>query len=286
MKRKILLAAMGTSLCMSLLALATAAVSEPTPLPAQTAVDLPVVMYHHIAESPSQQGEYVISPEEFASDLQWLKAHGYTGISCTQLLDWYAGKFQMPEKPCIITFDDGFESTGVFALPLLEEYGFPGVVAVVGSVTEQYTRQPDHDVRYSYLDWAAVSEISHGKTMEVQCHTWDMHSLQTRRGCSKNAAESEEAYRAALEADLTHFSEACRENDVSCVPMIAYPYGAYTAQTTEIVKQLGYAGAFTCESRVNHLKMDDTEALYHLGRFNRQHGASSTSFFAAWEADA
>lgn len=100
------------------------------------AVRLPVVMYHHIATEPERWGDYVVSVEEFESDLRYFQEQGYTSISVQELCAWYDGKFTMPDKPMMITFDDGYESTAVYAVPLLERYGFQAVVAVIGSVAQ------------------------------------------------------------------------------------------------------------------------------------------------------
>ena len=111
----------------------------PVPARAEEPLRLPIVMYHHISENPSQWNDYVISPAELESDLRYLRAQGYETVSVSQLLAWQAGQFQMPEKPCMITFDDGFESTRTYAEPLLEQYGFCGVVAVIGAVCEKFS---------------------------------------------------------------------------------------------------------------------------------------------------
>ena len=47
-------------------------------------------------------------------------------------MDWENGAFEMPEKPCMIIFDDGACSVAAYAEPLLERYGFCGAAAVIG----------------------------------------------------------------------------------------------------------------------------------------------------------
>lgn len=244
---------------------------------------LPIVMYHHVSDNETLLGAYVITPQELEADLRWLQENNYTSITAQELLDWYYGDFTMPEKPCMITFDDGFESTSVVAAPLLEQYGFRGIVAVMGSVTEQYTQTPDHNLQYSHMDWPTVAATSHGKVLEVQCHTWDMHKLADRRGCSQMEGESREAYFSALQNDIKRFLENCQANNVQLTPMIAYPYGASNEITCQIVQELGFRGAFTCEERINQLSRDNPAALFHLGRYNRPHGIDSQSFFHVWE---
>lgn len=246
-------------------------------------VRLPIVMYHHISENPSLLGPYVISVQEFEDDLRYLKQSGCTSITMQQLFDWYNGNFTMPEKPCIITFDDGFESTGAYAAPLLEKYGYTGIVALIGSVAEQYTVQPDHNLQYSHLSWEAASELAASGALEFQCHTWDMHKLSSRRGCGQMQGEDDQSYRSALSADLSKFLSVCAERGLPVVDSIAYPFGFWNQNTLQIVKDMGFRAAFTCSETINTLTGKDTEELYHLNRFNRPHGVSSEAFFAVWD---
>ena len=250
----------------------------------EAAVRLPIVMYHHISPIEKIWGKYVVSVDEFERDLQYLRSEGYESVSVRQLLDWSEGRFTMPEKPCMITFDDGYETTGEYAAPLLEKYGFTGVVAVIGSVAQQYSETPDHNLQYSHLSWERIAELSRGGVLEVQCHTWEMHELSPRKGMNRRRGEDAWSYRAALEKDLQKYADACAACGVETVPAVAYPFGAYCEATCEAVRELGFRAGFTCTERVNVLT-GAADGLMELGRYNRAHGASSEAFFAKWEAD-
>ena len=184
---------------LTLLALCTAAAAARAER--ETAA-LPVVMYHHISNDPASWGPYVISARELESDLKWLRAHGYETVSVQDLLDWESGTFTMPDKPCMITFDDGACSTAAIAEPLLERYGFRAAAAVIGSVCEKFSENGEQDPERSNLSWEAVRAMGERGTVEVICHSWDMHSLAPRRGCARKSGESEDAYREALTRDL------------------------------------------------------------------------------------
>ncbi len=245
-------------------------------------VALPVVMYHHVSRSPASWGPYVISEAELERDLQWLKAHGYETVSVRDLLDWENGNFTMPPKPCMVTFDDGACSTAEYAEPLLARYGFCGVAAVIGSVCEAFSANGEQDPELSNLSWEAVRAMAERGTIEVICHTWDMHRLAPRRGCSRKDGEDAGAYRAALTGDLSRFLTECMDRGVYLTPAIAYPYGAYSRATTDAVRDFGFLAAFTCDETVNRLRREEGELL-HLGRFNRPHGAAGEKIFQIWE---
>ena len=243
---------------------------------------LPVVMYHHISTNPGRWNDYVISPEELESDLETLERLGYRSIRVRDLLDWTEGRFTMPEKPCLITFDDGNESTMAYAEPILARHGFTAACAVIGAVCQRFSDLDEHDAELSNLSWEDAAALSRRGTVEVICHTWDMHALHPRRGCAPVRGEEEEAYRAALTADLRRFLDAAEEHGVTLTSAIAYPYGAYIAATAETAGELGFRAGFTCEEKVN-LLTGDAQELMTLGRYNRPHGAKGEAVFAQWE---
>ncbi len=245
-------------------------------------VRLPVVMYHQLSADETRAGDYVLPLRQFENDLRWLRENGYETVRVKQLLDWTGGRGALPEKPCMITFDDGYETTGVWAAPLLEKYGFCAVVGVIGSVAQQYSDVPDDTLAYAHLNWNELEELSRGGVLELQYHSWDMHRLGARKGCGRMRGESEEAYRAALEKDLGRFRAAAAENGVALAPSAAYPFGAYSALTETVLRENGVRVGFSCTEKVNVL-MGDEDELFSLGRFNRAWGRSSADFFGRWE---
>ena len=245
-------------------------------------VRLPVVMYHHISRKPESWNNYVVSVDEFERDMRYLAENGWKSVSMRQLLDWYQGKFEMPEKAFMITFDDGFESTKAYAAPILEAYGFNAVVAVIGSVCEKFSICDEHHAELSNLSWEDAVELAQSGTFEFQCHTWDMHAYSPRFGCNKLPRESVATYRRNLSTDLSRFLTACAGRGLDILPSIAYPYGAYDSDTTDVVRDMGFLAAFTCDERVNELRGEEEE-LFHLARYNRPHGPGSEKFFSKWE---
>ena len=239
-------------------------------------------MYHHVSKNPAMWNDYVISPEELDSDMKYLKENGWQSVSMAELLAWYEGKFTMPEKPFMITFDDGFESTVAYAEPILAKYGFRGVVAVIGSVCEKFSENGEHYPEASNMSWEDAIQAAERGVLEVQCHTWNMHGLGSRTGCNKISWEDDTAYHEKLAADLSRF---LRESEARGLPLtmtIAYPYGAFCPETTRVVKELGFRAAFTCVEEIN-LLTGEGEELYHIARYNRPHGRASWEFFSKWE---
>ncbi len=242
---------------------------------------LPIIMYHHLTENPSKAGKYTVIKSEFEKDLILLKEKGYKAVTVKDLIAYSRGEASLPEKPVMITFDDGFESFYAYACPLLEKYGFKAVVSVIGSVTERYSEIDDHNLNYANLNFNEIIEITKSGVVEVQNHSYNMHTNESgkRKGLSKLKDESTENYCKALSDDLMNCHNTILNNTGTVMTAVAYPYGAFSKETLEIIKSLGYKCTFTCEEKVNTVTFGDKDSIYNLGRFNRPSGVSTEEFF-------
>ena len=101
---------------------------EETSKPVSAEISIPVLCYHRFERTA---GPMVISPERFEEHLKWLKERGYATISLADLERFLSGRHaRLPEKPFLITVDDGYRSFLDHALPLLERYGFSAALFV------------------------------------------------------------------------------------------------------------------------------------------------------------
>ena len=110
---------------------------------------LPVVMYHQITKNATRAGKYCVTLSELEGDLAYLKERGYNTITAGQLIDYVYDAVPLPEKPVIITFDDGYETVYSYLLPLLEKYDMCAVASIVGAYTDLFTQLEDHTLSYS-----------------------------------------------------------------------------------------------------------------------------------------
>ncbi len=241
-------------------------------------VKLPILMYHQISPNPNSWNDYVISPDEFHNDMEYIKRLGWESIGINELISWQKGEFEMPEKPVMITFDDGFKSLIKYGEPILEEFGYKAVAAIIGSICETYSVNNDYPGEWDYMGWDEIREMTQRGIIEIQCHSWDLHSMKSNLGCGRKWGESANAYRRRLSEDLSKFITEIERNKIDFSYTIAFPYGAFDSNTLEVVKDMGFAAAFTCTEEINVLT-GDAEQLYYLGRFNRPHGISSEKYF-------
>ena len=242
-------------------------------------VALPIIMYHHILKSSGNWGDYIISPDTLKGDLDYLRERGYETVTIKELIDYTQGAGDLPEKPVMITFDDGQASFGAFGFELFEAYGMHAVLSIVGKYADTYTENGDDNILYAYFSWPKLEEMNNSPFVEMAVHTYDMHSVHDRKGCKIKPGESEETYARVLNADLDimarRFAKYLHERPVA----FAYPFGFSCGEAKEILKQRGYAVIFTCAEKVNMLT-GDPEELLSLGRFNRPNGENREKFFS------
>lgn len=154
-----------------------AAISEPTPAPTPARPPLvlvseapwagptvfPVLMYHHVTDAPptsEMNARLTVTEADFARQLAYLRCAGYYSITLSQLFESIYNGAPRPEKPVILTFDDGYADAYTGAFPQLKQTGFGGTFAIVTG----WVGQP------GYLAWEQIQEMAAGG-MEMAAHS-------------------------------------------------------------------------------------------------------------------
>ena len=275
--KKILFAVVSVLICGCVFAVSVDVVNV---FSAQSSKALPIVMYHQLTKNKSKSGKYVLSVEQFENDLKYLKEKGYESVTIKQLLDYSNGKDILPDKPIMITFDDGCETLYAYALPLLEKYGFGAVGFVIGALADEYTENGDHNLSYSYLNWEDIKTLCNSGVIDIQSHTYNLHkNSNSRSGLKKKKSETFEQYSEFLTADAVKMKMKMSEHTGKEPVAIAYPFGSFSKESEDILKSNGIQTAFTCEEKVNIIKISESDWLFRLGRYNRPEGISSENFF-------
>ncbi len=239
-------------------------------------VFLPVVMYHSV--TPSTASDYQITQEMLRSDLEYLSSNGFETVSVKELVDYTNGNGLLPEKPVMLTFDDGFYNNLSLALPILEEFDMCAVVSVVGKFTDEDAALDPHSDEYSYLTWEDIRKLQDSGRVEIGSHTYDLHSLKGRAGCSIMYGEDPQHYRAMLTEDLQKLQDRMHEETGSVPIAFAYPYGYTCRESIPVLKELGFVCTFTCYERPNYITQNP-ECLFGLDRYNRSGLVSTEEFF-------
>lgn len=248
-------------------------------LPASSEVkeySLPIIMYHSVREDESYSGKYVITPKLLREDIEYLLQCGYTPIGVGDIINFTENDLILPEKPILLTFDDGYYNNYAYVFPLLKEYGIKAVFSVVGYYTQNYSLK-EQATAYSYLTWEQIKELNDSSLVEIGNHSYNMHDSDTRMGIRKKEGESTEEYVEAISSDITKMQDLLKENcGIDCI-IFTYPFGNYDKTGAQTIKDLGFVCSLSCEEGINTIQKGSD--LHLLKRYNRESGVSSQEYF-------
>ncbi len=231
--------------------------------------DVPILMYHNIFRSGNSNGKYIISEAAFEEDLKYLKENGYTTIVIKDLIDYVHEGKNLPEKPIVLTFDDGYFNNYAYAFPLLKKYDAKAVLSIIGYYTDMYTESPDENPGYSHVTWDNVKEMMNSGLVEMQNHSYNLHTTDLgRNGSKKKRGESTEEYKKVLVEDLTKLQNEFEERCGYVPTTYTYPFGSVSNDSFDIIKEMGFKASLSCESGMNHITRDG-EDLYMMKRYLR-----------------
>ncbi len=149
--------------------------------------DVPVLLYHHIEPGADGSNGSIISLERFEEHMKALKENGYNAITCSDLISYAENGTKLPNKPILITFDDGYQSNYEYAYPILKKYGLKGTIFVIGSFFGSDTYK-DTDMKIiPHFGMSEAQEMVDSGVIEIQSHTYDMH--QSKDGEAIRAEE-------------------------------------------------------------------------------------------------
>jgi peptidoglycan/xylan/chitin deacetylase (PgdA/CDA1 family) len=98
----------------------------------------PILLYHYV-DGETSTSRYQVSVSDFRAQMETLHNLGYTSITISTLLNALLEGAELPEKPVVITFDDGHESVYENAFPIMNEFGFSGVFYIVANRIDDVT---------------------------------------------------------------------------------------------------------------------------------------------------
>ena len=247
-------------------------------LPEKT-VDLPVLMYHLILKNPTGKNKFIVSEKTFEEDLQYIQNNGYSTILVQDLINFVEGKSELPPKPILLTFDDGAYNNYLYAFPLAKKYNIKFVFSPIAAESEKYSQIKDENPNYAHSSWENIKEMSDSGLVEIQNHTYNMHSSKNPRiGCTKKFCESEETYKQKLSDDILKAQDLIENHTQKRPTAFFYPFGACSKCSEKIIQSLGFKATFLCESRMNKISKNP-QCLFGMGRFIRPPDIPSEAFF-------
>lgn len=227
---------------------------------------IPILMYHSISCSSNPRfRQFTVPAVVFAEQMAYLNNHQYTPITVTQLIQALSrNSFVLPERPVVLTFDDGFADFFTAALPVLQQYRFAATLYVATAFiggTSRWLRY-EREMTRSMLTWDQLIEIC-ASGVECGSHSHSHPQLDTLP--STSARDEVLQSRSILEDHLDQ--EVCS---------FAYPYGYHTSAIRRIVRATGYTSACA----VRHAMSSVTDDPFSLARLMVSADANIEEFAA------
>lgn len=197
--------------------------TKPAPAAAAKApppVGVPVLMYHQISDEKGNDA--VISQERFKEHMEYLHRNGYSPLTLDELDAYLSGRLELPPKPVVLTFDDGYRDTYEIALPVLKSYGFKSTLFIPAA---------EDDRR---LSWQELREMK-AAGMEVASHSYSHRELAAMSPAEQLAeiVKSKEILDRNLGQDTKYF---------------CYPNGSFSDTTLKALKDKGFRLAVTIDA--------------------------------------
>jgi peptidoglycan/xylan/chitin deacetylase (PgdA/CDA1 family) len=203
-----------------------------TPLPAPMLTDnisftikVPILMYHYVSTPPNFSDELRVrlstEPVAFREQMRYLAENGYTTVDLYDLHLAITNQRELPEKPVILTFDDGHRDHYTNVFPILQEFGLQGTFFIITEFVDQGYE--------TYMTWEMIREMAQaGHRMEPHTKTHPDLRGQSREYLIYQILGSQQTL----------------EYHIGYLPRyFAYPGGGFDDHAIAILQELGFWGA-------------------------------------------
>lgn len=227
-------------------------------LPPQRSGRMPILTYHHVVPDGNECNEMTVTVSKLEGDLAWLREHGYTTVLPGEL----AAGVELPEKPVMITFDDGYRSNYELAFPLFEQYGAKAVISLIVTLTDQ--ENP------SFCSWDMLREMEASGLVEIGSHSYALHNLESGGepsadgacGVQRRRGESAQTFDARVLDDIRRSHARLTEELGSAPTVFCFPFGITDPAAQGCVEAL-FPVSFVTRPQM----ADPARSLRYLPRF-------------------
>ncbi len=207
---------------------------------------LRILMYHKVA--PANPSGLTVTTAMFDRQCAWLVARGYSAVSFAQVINNMRTGASLPERPVILTFDDGFHDFTDYTLPVLRHYNLSATVFTVpGCIGRTNAWDKTGDPLLSAEEMRTL--------MATERIEFGIHAFKHDNYKYLTTAE--------IRGDLTKCIETMNNLGIAWTPVLAFPYGAYPRKREQneamraVFRELGIAAALRIGQRVNPLPIRD-----------------------------
>lgn len=213
---------------------------------------VPILLYHSVStDDTGLMRRFTTTPSRFRSHLGWIAAHGFSTLTVSEYAAALRGATSLPDRPLVVTFDDGYADFIDVAAPLLDQYAIRATLYVTtapigGTQRGTMAGRP-------MLTWSELRQVA-ALGVEIGGHGHDHAQLDV-----------------VPAGQALHQVTICKRliEDRVQVPVrsFAYPHGHYSVAAREAVRAAGYSSACAVKNARSHQRDD----LWALARVMVEH---------------
>lgn len=194
-------------------------------------LQIPIFVYHDLVEDESQvEYDYMQTTiDVFENQITTLMNLGYKPITYQDLVDYKNGTKAIPKWSFVITFDDGYEGVYKYAFEIAKKYNIP----ITSFAIDDKVGEP------GYYTWEQAKEMHDSGLVSIYSHGLT-HIEYDAESKEKLLEDTRKAY----EKLVTNM------NDENLLKVFTYPYGLYTEEQRETLKNDGFIQNLT-DNKIN-----------------------------------
>ena len=194
---------------------------------------IPILMYHSVSERVSRRFRtFSVTPALFREHCRYLQEGGYSTLTVSDLADLLRRDARaLPERPVILTFDDGFADFREQALDVLVAGGLTATLYVVADYLggqSRWLRDRGEEQRRT-LSWSELREV-HAAGVECGSH-------------SRTHPQLDVEPEARARDEIFGSKKALEDGIGAAVRSFAYPFGYFNRRVRELVRESAYESA-------------------------------------------
>lgn len=208
---------------------------------------VPIIMYHDIL--PQKEVFFDVTPEELEADFKLIQEQGLTPVTLQQLVEHLQTGTPLPEKPIVLTFDDGYGGHYQYVYPLLKKYGYPATFSI-------YIKKLAGKTARSSVTWSQLKEMAGDPLVTIAAHSVT-HPRDLRPLSDDELAQEIMQSKRILEEKLG-------------IPIdyFTYPEGKMDARVKQWVIAAGYKAALAMSNDDEQFAGESPD-LFTIGRFGQ-----------------
>lgn len=246
--------------------------NKPQPVEEYTS-KVPILMYHCLDSDKRNENSTTVTPDQFREDMQVLKENGYNTISFSDIYNYVQYGKELPNKPILVSFDDGYESVYKYAYPILKEMGMKATTSIIGISVGKSMYKNTPKKMTPHFSYAAAREMYLSGVMDIQSHSYNMHEMNgfdvnPRDGVLQKKGESESKYISLFKNDYQKSKYEIEKNIGNQEFVYFYPFGKYSVLSEVLLREMGNKITVTTQLGINTIIKGMPQSLYDLKRIN------------------